>query len=218
VPVVTETEALERLRAILARPEFREPPRSLWERALAAVGAWLVALGRDLLGRLPDGALAPLGAAQVVAVLVALGALVALGVYVLRGIGLSVAREGRLRAAGGAASRARSDALWAEGQALGRAGRFGEATRALYLSALYALEEHGLVRVEAALTNREHAVRAVRVQPGLAQSFDRLVQRYDRLRYGDYEVDRAAFEEISTLVGRTRESRPSPTGAAPVAA
>jgi hypothetical protein len=211
---VSEAEALEGLRAILARAEFQTPPRPIWERLLLAARDWLGALIGDVLAGLLEGALGRPGGAQAVALLVALAALGAIAVYVLRGVARSFAREARLRAAGAAASRARSDALWAEGQTLGRAGRFAEAVRALYLSALYALEEHGLLRVEAAQTNREHASRAVRAQPALAESFDRLVQRYDRLRYGAYDVDRTAFDEIVVLVDRTRASRPPTARAA----
>ncbi len=208
---MTEAQALERLRLILARPEFQPQARPFWERWYTAVRDWLADRLLDLLDVLrgvSDVDLRRLDWVQALALLVALGAAGAIAVYVARGVGLSVSREARLRGAVGAGRRARSDRLWEEGQALARSGRFAEACQALYLSALYALEEHGLVRVEEAQTNREHADRAVRADPGLADTFDRLVQRYDRLRYGQYAVDQRVFDEISALVGRTRASRP----------
>ena len=201
-----EAEALQRLRQILARPEFENPTRPIWERLFVAARDWLADQLYALLQGVPDATLGRLGWLQGVAVLAALAGAIALGVFVVRAAGLSVTRDARQRAATAAQLRARSDRLWREGQALAQAGQLGAACRALYLSALYALEEHGLVRVEQGQTNREHANRAVKAQPELADTFDRLVQRYDRLRYGDYVVDRSAFDEISALVGRTRDS------------
>ncbi len=235
---MTEAQALERLRLILARPEFQPQPGPFWERWFTAVRDWLADRLLDLLGLLrgaPALDIRNLNAVQVVALIIALMAVAGVVFFVARGVGLAVSRDARLRAATSARVRARSDQLWQEGQALAQSGRFAEGCRALYLSALYALEEHGLVRVEVAQTNREHAERAVRAEPGLARSshlpdgvaakarsalpgtrnadlgetFSSLVQRYDRLRYGHYEVDRTGFDEISALVGRTRSARPS---------
>jgi hypothetical protein len=214
VAAVGEAEALERLHQILARPEFQEGPQPLWTRAFVAVRDWLADLLLALLGGVPDAALGRSGWVQAVLVLLALAALLALAIYVARAIGLSVSGGARRRAEA-ARVRARSDALWREGQALGQQGRYGEACRALYLSALYALEEHDLLRVEAGQTNREHAARAVRDRPELAATFQRLVGDYDRLRYGHYAVDRPAFEALAELVARTRRFRPAPSGGAP---
>lgn len=208
---MTEAQALERLRLILARPEFQSQLRPFWERWFTALRDWLADRLLDLLGLLRGGSaldLRHLNAVQVVAMLVALVAVAGVVFFVSRGVGLSVSRDARLRTGTAARIRARSDQLWQEGQALAQSGRFAEACRALYLSALYALEEHGLVRVEVAQTNREHAERAGRAEPGLAETFSRLVQRYDRLRYGHFDVDRTVFDEISALVGRTRSARP----------
>jgi hypothetical protein len=212
VAAVGETVALERLHQILARPEFQGAPRPVWERAFIAVRDWLADLLLALLGGVPDAALGRLGWVQAAVVLAALAALVALAVYVARAVGLSVSGEARRRAEA-ARVRARSDALWREGQALAQEGRYGAASRALYLSALYALEEHDLLRVEAGQTNREHAERAVRARPELATTFQRLVRDYDRLRYGHYEPDRPAFEALAALVARTRDFRPAGAGA-----
>jgi hypothetical protein len=204
---VTEAEALQRLRQILALPEFQSPPRPFWERLFLDARDWLADQLTALLQGVPDAVLGRLGWLQGIAVLAALAGAVVIVVFVVRAVGLSVSGEARQRAATMTQLRARSDQLWRDGQALAQAGQLGAACRTLYLSALYALEEHGLVRVEQGQTNREHADRAVKAQPELVDTFDRLVQRYDRLRYGDYVVDRGAFDEISALVGRTRASR-----------
>jgi hypothetical protein len=204
---VTEAEALQRLRQILAQPEFLSPSRPFWERLFVAARDWLADQLYALLQGVPDAALGRLGWLQGVVVLAALAGALAVVVFVVRAVGLSVSRDARQRSATAAQLRARSDRLWREGQAQAQAGQLGAACRTLYLSALYALEEHGLVRVEQGQTNREHADRAVQAQPELADTFDLLVQRYDRLRYGDYAVDRSAFDEISALVGRTRAAQ-----------
>jgi Domain of unknown function (DUF4129) len=216
VTPVSEAAALERLRLILARPELQPDPRPVWERLAGAARDWLAGLIADLLRGVPDAVQGRLGWVQAVVVLAALAAVVALAVYVGRAVRLSVSRDAGRRAAEAARVRARSDALWRDGQALGRDGRYAEACRALYLSALYALEEHELLRVEAGETNREHAERAGTALPALGDTFRVLVRRYDRLRYGHFPVDRAAFEEIADLVAQTRAFRPAASRPHPV--
>jgi hypothetical protein len=60
--------------------------------------------------------------------------------------------------------------------------------------------------VEAALTNREHAVRLARARPATSAAFAAVVQRYDRLRYGNVQVGPDTFAELSDLVQRTRST------------
>jgi hypothetical protein len=206
-----EAEALRRLDQILARPEFQEEPRPIWEQAFIAVRDWLAERLLSLLDGAPAAALGRLEWAQALAALVAFLALIILGVYVFRAVGLSVSREARQRAEAAARLRARSDALWQEGLELERAGRYAEAGRALYLSALYALEEHDLLSIQEGETNQEHARRAARAAgagPELGDTFQELVRRYDRLRYGHMDVDRPAVEELRRLAAQTREVRP----------
>jgi Domain of unknown function (DUF4129) len=205
-----EAEALRRLEQILARPAFQEEPLPIWERAFNAVRDWLVERLLSFLDGAPAAALGRLEWAQALAILVASLALVVLAVYVIRAVGLSVSRESRQRAAAAARLRARSDALWNEGLELERAGRYAEAGRALYLSALYALEEHDLLSIQEGETNQEHASRAARAAGAgaeLGATFQELVRRYDRLRYGHMDVDRPAVEELRRLVAQTRAIR-----------
>lgn len=203
---MSESEALEALHAILARPEFAttRAGRSLLEVWTTAIREWLWDL---LLGFVrPVGeVLSPQRSWIDLALLV--GALVAtagIGWVVLRAVGMSVVREAREDARVAAARRARSDELWRQAQELAAQGRLAEAARSLYLSALYALEEHAVLQVQESLTNREHAERILGEQTELSSVFERLVQRYDRLRYGTDEVDRDTFEELNGLVDRTR--------------
>jgi hypothetical protein len=102
--------------------------------------------------------------------------------------------------------RERSDRLWRSAHQLAAAGDLAEAVRALYLSALYALDERALLRVERSLTNREHARELRRMHPDLAAAFADVVDRYDGVRYGRGPVTPQSFAELSGLVERSRDT------------
>jgi Domain of unknown function (DUF4129) len=204
-----EEEALERLETILARPEFQfDTTASWWERLwsfvlepVAAAWAWMwqtvasAASGRE-------------GWFGLVMVAVSAALLVAALVYLLRSIRMAVRGESRLRAASRAERRERSDQLWQQAQALAAAGQWAEAARAAYLSALYALDEHAVLHVQSGLTNYEHATRLSREHPELGGAFAELVQRYDRLRYGHYQITPEVYAELTGLVSRARALSP----------
>jgi Domain of unknown function (DUF4129) len=202
---MTEDQSLEQLQNILSRPEYRldtSPP--WWQQLLSPVLDFLwsvlvrlvqlvfdTASGRDgLLG------LAVLGVSVV---------LVALAVaYLVRALRLSVVREAQLRGASLAERRERSDQLWQAAQRLASDGEFADAVRLLYLSSLYALDEHALLHIERGLTNREHAARLHDAHPGLAGTFSELVDRYEGVRYGRANVGSAAFAEFSARAEQVR--------------
>jgi hypothetical protein len=211
-----EAQALERLRDILARPAYQvADPRPWWEQLLAPViGLVLTAVARLVesvasaaSGREGWYGLAVLGVCGVLIVVVA--------VYLLRAVRLSVAREARLATATRAERRARSEQLWQAAQRLGAAGEFGEAIRMLYLSALFALDEHALLHVEDSQTNREHARRLDRLHPAAAERFSAVVESYDRLRYGAGAVSPRAFAELSALVAGARAATQQRESSAP---
>jgi hypothetical protein len=198
-----EAAGLARLQEIFERAEFQTPP-SFWERLADVLWRWLREWWPRPGGGRQDGSLATWELALAIAV--SLVVVVALAAFGYRSARAALTGEARLRAVSGEA-RERSDRLWQEGQHLAAVGRLAEACRALYLSALYALDERGVMRLEAAATNLEHARRLAAAQPELAEPFERLVQRYDRLRYGRYPVDRPAYDEVRALVERTRAAR-----------
>jgi Domain of unknown function (DUF4129) len=201
---VTEDEALARLDAILARPEYRSYGQSLLERWRDALLDWLY---NQLVGAwrtLSEAATGREGVANLIGVVV-LAALLAAGLVVLvRAIRLSVVGDARLSAADTAARRRRSDELWREANRLAAAGEFDQAARRAYLSALYALDERALLEVQVGSTNREHAERLGASHPELGDAFGRLVGAYDRLRYGQVAVDAAAFADLRGLAERAR--------------
>jgi hypothetical protein len=202
-----EDQALERLREILARPEFQvEQSRPWWERLLAPVidlGTFFIARVVQIVIDASSGREGWLGVAVLALCAVLTGLVVA---YLVRAIRLSVTRESGVRAVSLAGRRERSERLWQSAHQLAAMGQLSEAVRMLYLSALYALDERALLRVESALTNREHARALSRVHPEVASSFADVVDSYDRLRYGRFPISESIFAELSARVARARSA------------
>lgn len=199
-----EAQALQALDAILSRPEFRPSATSLWDAFWNAVWeqaldflAWLFAPVQDVLaGRIHW---LQLGAASLALVL-----LIAACWFAARLIAFSVVRDRPSARADASFHREHSDRLWAEAQELAARGHLAEAVRSLYLSGLYALAEHDVLRVEEALTNREHALRLMRARPAAGQALAAIVQHYEPVRYGAKTVTREAFDELGRLVQHLR--------------
>jgi hypothetical protein len=203
---VDEGRALQALTEILARPELNPAPPAFDPWGIFWSAVWRLVL--DILtwlfspvGRVLSGQADLL---QVLAVVGALLVVIAGAWFVVRAVRGGMVADGVALARAQALRRERADRLWREAHDLAAAGKLSDAVRALYLSALYALEEHDVRAVQEALTNREHAERLARSRPGASGAFAEVVQRYDRLRYGGYAVDRPAFDELSALVERAR--------------
>jgi Domain of unknown function (DUF4129) len=206
---VSEAQALERLQAILARPEFQaDVNRSWWEQLQTAVYDLLFSLLAVVMQTVGEAASGREGWFGLFALAIGAVVVVAAALYLVRSIRLAVLREARLASARQAARRERSDQLWATAQSLAARGDWPAAVRAAYLSALYALDEHALLHVQSGLTNREHATQLARAHPELGSTFAELVLRYDRLRYGRYPVTAEAFDDLSTLVAQARAAAP----------
>ena len=85
---------------------------------------------------------------------------------------------------------------------LARAGDFRAAVRRLYLSTLLSLEDHGLLRYDRSLTNREMLARLrpdSPVRAGLAQ----VVDTFEQVWYGVQEPDRHTFDAYQAAVDAT---------------
>ena len=207
-----EASALERLRSVLAQPAFLAPEhRSLRDRLVRA--AW------DLIYDFVMGFITPAASAadaggtegglQWTVMLAWAVVIFALLAFAWRALRLTVLATATGSAPDARLRRERSDELWREAHDLAAAGRLQDAARALYLSALYALDERGLLRVRPGQTNREHALAAAQAHPEASGAFADLVERYDRVRYGGYPVSRQAFAELSKLAERTRAAQPA---------
>jgi uncharacterized membrane protein YcjF (UPF0283 family) len=206
---MSEEQALDRLHAILARPDFRGGSvPSLWEQIQATLLDWLFNQFAVLWQSVRAAATGQEGWLGLGAIAVAVVVIAAVALYLVRSVRLAVLREGRLAAEIRAERRERSDQLWSTAQALAARGDWPGAVRAAYLSALYALDEHALLHVQTALTNREHATELARAHPELGSTFAELVRAYDRLRYGREPITAQAFADLSHLVAQARELAP----------
>ena len=209
-----EDQALERLQAILARPEYRvEDSAPWWQQLLQPIIDLIWQLLAQLWQLLTATVTGREGGLGLVAAVASLAVLAAAAAYLVRAVRLSVLRDSAVRTATLAARRQRSDQLWQTAQQLAAAGQLSEAIRALYLSALYALDEHALLAIEPNLTNREHAERLARGHPVLADSFVDLVDRYERVRYGSASVVPATFAELSARAQSVRTAALEPAAA-----
>lgn len=202
-----EDEAVARLQAILARPEFQTTQSpSIWDQLAAAVWDTLVGLVSPLVQVAEDSLSGRTGWVGLAVLLACLALLVGGVGYLVRSVRLAMSRETRVHARGLAERRDRSDGLWRQAEQCAEAGDLEAAARLVYLSALYALDERSLLHVEASQTNREHAGRLRAEHPRLGDVFADLVQRYDRVRYGRFEVSGPTFDELRRLGAAAREA------------
>jgi Domain of unknown function (DUF4129) len=206
-----EDAALGRLQAILARPEYRvDDSVPWWQQLLQPVFDFLWQLLGDLWQLIVASATGREGSIGTVVALACVAVLALVGVYLARAVRLSMLRDDELRRGGLAERRERSDHLWALAQRLAAEGELAEAVRALYLSALYALDEHAVLHVEQNLTNREHAARLRARDASLAANFADLVDLYERVRYGHAAVAPTMFEDLSSRAQRIRTAALAP--------
>jgi hypothetical protein len=202
-----ESQALDRLRAILDAPPFRQTAqRSLLERLWAALADLAYTLWLRLQLPTEQTAGEAGGWLRLLALVAAAAALAGVALYVTQAVRLNLTGETRLHRAA-ARQRERSNELWRQAQALAATGDFAGAIVPLYRSALSALHERGALPLQEALTNREYARRAAQASPSLGASFAALVDRYDGLRYGGHPVGADAFADLSRLVDDLRQDQ-----------
>ena len=213
-----EPRALDALTGILARPEFNPQPvfdpwaafrDAVWQLLVDLLGWFFRPIGQAIQGQLDWFGLA----------LVALAiAVLAAGLwFVVRAVRLNMIADSASLTRAQIQRRARADRLWREAHDLAAAGDLAGGVRALYLSALYALEERDVLPVQDDLTNREHADRLSRLRPGASPVFVEVVGHYDRLRYGGDPIDRAAFDSLRALVERARSAGAAGAAGEPLA-
>lgn len=199
-------ERLELLAGILTRPEFVEQD-TLWQRFWRWLRSWLP----DLPEQHTDGSpLLRTGLSLLGWIVIGIAAI--LLIYLLS-IWLQRLIESFV---GGEAAKRR---LTAEGELLNAAearqqahqlaevGSFRAAVRRLYLSALLALDEQGLLYYNRSNTNRE-VLATVRENPTLHDQLYQVVEIFDDVWYGVHEPDRTTFDRyvqaVEQLEGRTK--------------
>jgi hypothetical protein len=200
------------LERIFALPEFQsiQPELPGWLRWLAEQGQrfleWLERL-------LPDGPRSnrgPGAAPSLLEQLITLVMLLLLGgllAYALRGILADFAAEAVLPEVGdGAGEPLTADRALRRAQELSSGGDYRSAVRYLYLSTLLRLEEHGLLRYERSLTNREY-LRRVAHDPKLAAVLRDVVDVFDQVWYGYHPLDESAYQRYATAVEALKNYR-----------
>ena len=84
-------------------------------------------------------------------------------------------------------------------------GRYREACHFIFLSALLWIEEHGQARFERSATNCEHLQRLDRQSP-TAPPLRALINRFDRLWYGQSEISATDYRDLEELALKVRQA------------
>lgn len=199
-PVFTQADAAA-LAPILDQPTFRydtekRPPPAFVQRLL---DAWARLLER-LAGLFPGGIITvPAGAVQwiTVAAVIALAAAIAVTMARIAGEFTGDARLADDEDGDGVPLTA--DAALRRAQTHSTAGDYRTAVRYLYLSTLLLLEEHGVLRYDRALTNREY-LRRVAHDPTLSATLQNVVDVFDRVWYGFEPLDEVTYRRYADAV------------------
>ena len=189
---------LDKLREVLARRAFQDPP-SLWER-----------LYRWFVNMLPEPSSNPavslvVRLAGVVVMFGGAAVLLALVGRWLVGLWRSMVREAELRRSGDSFVPPSALAARRQAVALAAAGDYREAVRQLYLAALLRLEEAGLFAFDRSLTNLEVLGRLA-AQPALVAQLVPIVATYDDVWYGVHEPDASTFAAYTERIDRLEQT------------
>jgi hypothetical protein len=196
VPAPSADEVRRGADEILSRPEFQEPAKTLYQRALDWLGARLA----DALSALLGG-----GTGAVVAwilLLLVVGAVVALGAR-------AVQRDRRVRRDVGAAvdvdvaERRAPAAREAEADRYEAAGRWRDALRCRYRAVVAGLAGAGVVEELPGRTAGEYRALVSRARPAAAEPFAGATDLFERAWYGGEDTgpdDTATFRDLAARV------------------
>ncbi|MEK6302752.1 MAG: DUF4129 domain-containing protein [Acidobacteriota bacterium] len=211
---VRSSEAREKLRGILAQPEFQQEQetrigkvvKEIRQKITAFLGEIYSAFGR-LIERL-FGASARSGWVSTVLIVVLLMAAVYGLVRMARAIRPGKRRARKRRVLGeeiaeGTTSRDLADAALASA----RGGDFRAGIRSLYISLLYELNERGLIELDESATNHEYLAK-VSNMVSVAAPMRYLTDRFDYFWYGKFpsseEEFAACFARYEEAIGQAR--------------
>lgn len=193
-PAVSADDAA-RLKDIYSRPPFKTdaPPDNPFVQQIL-----------ELLFRLLDAIARGIFEAREIAVVVGVLIVLAVAAYFLISLRRQSAGDAQLPPdpsdpeAGLTAGQALSNA-----QRLAAAGDYRTAVRQLYLSTLLWLDEHGRLKYDRALTNREY-LRVLSGAPALRDALAPVVETFDRIWYGFAPISAAEFERYRQDVDALR--------------
>ncbi|MDQ3854967.1 MAG: DUF4129 domain-containing protein [Chloroflexota bacterium] len=180
------------LREVLADPAFApDPPRNWFQRLMADLSRRL----SDLLSRLRlgPGTSEGLSAVQYLLLGIAVLALVAVLLLLLRSLPRrSPPAEGS--DPGAATPPLTSEGMRARAAELAQVGDYRAAVRATFVALLLYLSEHGKLRYNRSMTNREHLA-SIGEGSTLRQQLQPIVARFDDVWYGDARVTAGDYED-----------------------
>ncbi|MBW3555682.1 MAG: DUF4129 domain-containing protein [Actinobacteria bacterium] len=187
-------EIRDAAREILARPEFQEPPKSLYQQLQEEVAEWLGELVGTLVGGGPPG---------FVAWLVLVAALGAAGYLVLRGLQSDRRRRGR-SSEESVVERRRPPADWeAEAAAFEARGEWRPALRCRYRALIARLARKGVVDEVAGRTAGEYRAAVTEIAPAAAPDFSGATDLFERAWYGNAATgadESTAFRDLADRV------------------
>lgn len=202
--------ASERLRQILAGPPFTQPEAPETPQWVRDFFEWLA----DLLGQVmppvidsADTYSDPVGWGFALLGLILVGAIIFIWV---RGLRHTLAPITAMPSDDPETPLHADDAAQQAAE-LARQGEYRRAARMLYLSALLWLDEHGRLRYDRTLTNREY-LDHLRDSPHLREGLRPVVETFDQVWYGDLRLDATSFATYARQVAALREV-PSERGA-----
>lgn len=188
-------EVRDAAQEILQRPEFREPPKSLYQRLQEMLAEWLGEVFGALVGGGPPGYLAW-------AVLV--GALAAVAYLVFRGLQLDRRRREAARPEEAVVERRRPAADWeAEAARHEARGEWRAALRCRYRALIARLAGHGIVDEVAGRTAGEYRAVVGEAAPAVAPDFTGATNLFEQAWYGNAPTgpeETTAFRELADRV------------------
>lgn len=180
---------------ILQRPEFREPPKSLYQRLQELLAEWLGQVFGALVGDGPPALLAW-------AVLV--GALGVAGYLVFRGLQLDRRRRGRRDREEAVVERRRPASDWeAEAAAHEVRGEWRAALRCRYRALIARLAGQGVVDEVAGRTAGEYRAVVDQAAPAVGREFTGATALFERAWYGNVptgQEEAGAFRDLADRV------------------
>lgn len=196
---------------ILSRPEFQEPPRTIYQRVLDWIGDRIA----DALGAFLGG-----GAGAVVAWLLLVGLVLVVAFLVAR----AVQRDRRVRADAAAGvglviDDRRPPADWeAEAARHEGEGRWREALRCRYRAIVATLARRGVVEEVPGRTSGEYRLLVGRSRPDVAEPFAQATDLFERAWYGGAETGPDDASELRRLAGRVESTSAATASASPASA
>lgn len=184
---------------ILSRPEFQEPPKSLYDRVVELINELI----GDVLGQVIGGARGSVIGLVLVGVLIA--TLIAVWVRFVP----TMSRDARARGREIDVDRVQPARDWvAQAEAAAATGNWREALRCRYRALIARLAERGVIEEVPGRTAGEYRRELHRAFPSAAPHFNRATELFELAWYGGRSADsddHAAFVEVAgRVIGEVR--------------